>query len=409
MCRIFLFLSFVAWIVPAPPSLAQGVLSAGENHTCMVNQYGKPFCWGANQSGQLGNGKLERLERLPNAVMSTKHDAPLVVSNISAGTSHTCARTAFDSALCWGSNYFGELGDNTANGSLFPVNVRDSTDAGPLNGVSAISTGAYFACAIFNKQVACWGANSIGQLGNGSESASSLPVTLDLDHVAALTTGKQFHACAVTEYRRATCWGQNFNGELGNGGTDDSSIPTDVLGEDGIRPLSNVKDISAGLFHTCALMADTRVLCWGSNNFGELGNGRYTSPLLLATPVIGISGGALHDVVAIAAGNEHTCALISDGSVLCWGDNSSGQLGDNSNLSSRLPVAVLDPSGMRNLANVVAIAAGSDHSCALQGDGTAHCWGNNAWGQLGNGTLNKSPLPVRVDFDTVFRDGYDDN
>jgi len=191
------------------------------------------------------------------------------------------------------------------------------------------------------------------------------------------------------------CWGDNSVGELGNGTGSDSFTPVAVVGPSGVGTLTGVTAISAGYNDTCALISGGTVDCWGYNVAGELGDGT-TTVSSIPVAVIGLSGvGTLTGVTAISGGDYDTCALISGGTVDCWGSNGWGQLGDGTTTDSLTPVAVVGPSEVGSLSGVTAISAGQDDTCALISGGV-DCWGDNYWGQLGNGTTTDSTVPVTV-------------
>jgi alpha-tubulin suppressor-like RCC1 family protein len=244
----------------------------------------------------------------------------------------------------------------------------------------AIASGGSHACAIAGDgTLACWGANAHGQLGDGSTVSSAKPVLARGVHGAAAVAAGAAHTCVLLTSGGVECWGANTNGQLGDGSTTDTATPAQVQGMQ-----SGVAAIAAGLAHTCGLLSTGTVLCWGANANGELGDGKTVDSDVPA-PVTGLSGPA----IAIAAGDAHTCALIKGGAVECWGWNIEGQLG-NGGTDSATPVAVA------GIHTATAISAGGNDTCALLRRGSVLCWGANLDGQLGNGGTSDSFTPVEV-------------
>jgi alpha-tubulin suppressor-like RCC1 family protein len=346
------------------------LISAGGGHTCAVTSTGSVKCWGLNTSGQLGNGTTN--SATPTQVLNL----PSGILAVAAGGQHTCAITPSGGVSCWGLNGSGQLGNGTTKNSSVPVQV-----SGLSSGVAEIAAGGFHTCALTaGGDILCWGRNSRGQLGNGTTKNSSVPVQVSglSSGVAEIAAGG-FHTCALTAGGDVLCWGRNSRGQLGNGTTKKSSVPVQVSGLS-----SSVVEIAAGDAHTCALTAGGGVLCWGAGSFGELGNGAVKGS---STPVSvsGLGSG----VAAVSTGGSHSCALTAGGGVLCWGLNTSGQLGNGTTENSSVPVGV---SGLGS--GVAAIAAGGYHTCARSSTGTVLCWGLNSSGQLGNGTTTNSPTPV---------------
>ena len=254
-------------------------------------------------------------------------------------------------------------------------------------GHDAITAGYEHTCAVLSGgTVQCWGNNSYGQLGDGTTTDSNVPVSVTgLIGVTAITAGLD-HTCALLSAGTVHCWGWNADGELGNGtnagpqtcgASACSTVPVSVGG------LTGVTAISAGYDLTCAVLSGGTVQCWGTNTDGQLGNGTNTDSNVPVS-VTGLTG-----VTAISAGA--TCALLSAGTVQCWGYNKYGQLGNGTNTGSNVPVSVT------GLTGVTAISAGyAKHACALVSDKAIQCWGDNEYGQLGNGTNTKSNVPVSV-------------
>lgn len=279
----------------------------------------------------------------------------------------------------WGNNEFGQLGDGTNIDSNVPVIV-----SGSVNFI-AITGGIFHSLSILSDGlVRAWGANYSGQLGDGTLNDSNIPETvLALMNAIEVAAGV-FHSLALLSDSTVRAWGDNFSGQLGDGTFNSSTIPVSVFG------LTDAIAITAGLNHSLALLSDGTVRAWGGNFFGQLGNGTDTTSNVPVT-VIGLS-----NIIAIAAGGGHSLALLADGTVQAWGQNSNGELGDGTNIDRSTPVQVKGTGGVGFLNNVNAIAAGEFHSLALLNDGTVLAWGNNEYGQLGDGTNIDSNVPVQV-------------
>jgi alpha-tubulin suppressor-like RCC1 family protein len=252
-------------------------------------------------------------------------------------------------------------------------------------GTGALSVGSAHSCALTVKGgVKCWGRNYTGELGDGTTTERHAPVDVSglSSGVVEISAGDG-HTCALTYAGAVKCWGFGASGQLGDGTTEFRRLtPVDVKGL-----ASGVVAISAGSYHTCALTNAGAVKCWGADRGGQVGDGGPTEAGF-STPVdvAGLSGG----VVAISAGAFHTCAVTSAGVVWCWGENAQGQLGDGTRWLRTAPVSV------SGLSSVIKIYAGSGHTCALTTAGAVKCWGENAQGQLGDGTSSSRNAPVSV-------------
>jgi len=354
--------------------LGSGVAAivANEDHTCALTSGGGVKCWGDNKYGQVGDGT------------TTDRDTPVDVTGLGSGVAaiapggnHTCALTSGGGVKCWGDNGYGQLGDGTMTDRSTPVDVT-----GLGSGVAAIAGGRKHTCALMSGGIKCWGYNLYGQLGNGVIGYHTTPTdVVGLGSGVATVAAGTVHTCALTSDGAVKCWGDNRYGQLGDGTTTDRSTPVDVVGLG-----SGVTAIAAGGYHTCALTSGGGVKCWGDNKYGQLGDGT-TSDHTTPVDVSGLGSG----VVAIAAGDDHTCAVTSGGGVKCWGYNYFGQLGDGTTTGHATPV---DVSGLSS--GVVAVTAGTVHTCALTSSGAVKCWGDNGYGQLGDGTTNDHHTPADV-------------
>ena len=348
-------------------------ITAGGSHSCSVTTQGALRCWGANGSGQLGDGTFTNKQAaIPVPGMSSN------VAAVSAGGAFTCSLTTAGGVWCWGANDYGQLGDGTLTQRTTPVAV-----SGLTSGVMAIATGDYHACALTKAGgVKCWGYNSNGQLGDGSLVQKTTPVAVTglSSGVRAIAAGGD-HTCALTLSGAVYCWGDNGNGALGDGTNTRRTIPVAVSGL-----VTAVDTITAGTSHSCALTSAGAVYCWGHNFYGQLGDGTSTNRYA-PVAVTGLGNG----VVALEAGSVHTCALISGGVLKCWGANYYGQLGNGNVVDQRTPVSV---SGLTS--GVVAFSTGANHSCAQIAPDNVNCWGNNSNGQIGDNTTIDRNIPVQV-------------
>jgi hypothetical protein len=347
-------------------------VSAGRSHSCAIRSTGTVWCWGANDAGQLGDGTTNdssvpvEVKQLGNSVVE-----------VSAGDLFTCARKTDGTAYCWGSGAAGQLGNGGLNDSSIPIQVSV-----PGSGVTQISTGDLFACAVnTDGALYCWGGG--GFLGDGTGNASSTPVQVTtLGNAVAEVSAGDTAACARKTDGTLWCWGSNTFGIVGDGTTDDRMTPVPItnLG-------SAVAEVSVGDLFACARKLDSSLSCWGTNDQGQLGDG--TSVNHFAPAAVTALG---NTVASISANGRHACARRTDASLWCWGWNASGELGDGMTASRPLPAQVT-PFG----AGASDVSAGGDHdTCAYRIDGSLWCWGSNAAGKVGDGTTTNRRSPVQV-------------
>jgi len=365
--------------------------AAGFSHTCALISDGTVACWGNGADGQLGTGNTNN-SNIPVAVTGGALENK-TVTQIAAGNNHMCALISDGTVTCWGRGASGQLGTSETNNSNIPVTVT----GGALENktVTQIAAGGQHTCAVVSDAtVACWGNGGNGQLGTGDNNDSLIPVVatggaLENKTVTQITTGGA-HTCALISDGTVTCWGYGGDGQLGTGDNNDSNIPVAVTG--GALTGEAVTQITAGGYHTCALISDGTVTCWGYGYYGQLGTGDNNNSNI----PVAVTGGALENktVTQIATGSDHTCALISNGTVTCWGYGGTGQLGTGETNNSNIPVAVTG--GALENKTVTQIETGAYHTCALVSDGTVTCWGTNSIGQLGTGDTNNSYVPVAI-------------
>jgi len=363
-------------------------VAAGWGHTCILTAAGGVKCWGNNAYGQLGYG--ETVEHRFSAVDVL--DLGSGVIGIGSGGGHTCALTVGGGIRCWGNNKYGQLGDGTAETRNLPVNVN-----GMAQGAGKVAAGWNHSCAVMgNGELKCWGWNYYGQLGDATKATQSKPVNVRRLMEDAIDVAPGWaHTCAITAGGGVKCWGSNEFGQLGDGTNLDSIVPLSIVGlrsssvappvaADGVG--SAAQAVAAGWYHSCALTKTGGVKCWGRNDHGQLGDGT-TASSLIPVEVKGLA----RDVVAVSVGISHSCARTSAGGVKCWGENSAGGLGDGTTTDRREPV---DVAGLST--GVFSVSAGGGFTCVLMLSGGVKCWGYNKMGQLGDGTTVDHPYPADV-------------
>jgi alpha-tubulin suppressor-like RCC1 family protein len=348
-------------------------IAAGGSHSLALNADGTVWAWGDNNFGQLGNGAGGD-SPAPGQVQGLTG-----IIAVAGGADHSLALRSDGTVWAWGRNWYGELGNGITINSSVPVEV-----SGLTNVTAVAASGSHSMALKSDGTVWAWGDNANGQLGNGSTTTSLLPAQVQgLGNAVAVATGA-YHSLALKNDGTVWAWGDNWSGELGNGSTTNSLVPVKVSG------LTNVLTIAAGGAHSLAFNIDGMVWAWGSNSAGQLGKGTSYD-----TSVLPVQVQDLTDVVAAAAGLQHSLAVKRDSTVWGWGSNYEGELGNEALGQILLPIQI------QGMTNVTMVTAGWNHSLALKSDGTVWAWGKNADGQIGNGTTVRSFQPVQVDFGII--------
>ncbi|HEX8831324.1 MAG TPA: hypothetical protein VF705_09175, partial [Longimicrobium sp.] len=365
----FTFTVYVTAEVPsAQTALIQlASISTGGGHVCGLTPQGQAYCWGSNFYGQLGDS-TQTTRTVPAAVHQPQG---VRFDRIYAGTGRTCALTAAGAAYCWGAYVF------TPRPLEHPQGVAFSDMAMGVNHVCAVSTAG---------QAYCWGENAQAQLGDGSVTPSdtAVKVTQPAGVVFQKVGAGQYHSCALDGTGQAWCWGSNYNGQLGD------STTVQRRGATAVRQGSvQFGQLAVGYNHTCALTAVGQAYCWGENYYGNVGDSTQTDrhkPVAVKQTGLTFS--------RITAGSHHTCAVAGTGQAYCWGSNVYGELGNDGSDPEPAPVAV-----HQGGASYIQVSAGSPgaYTCAVATTGSGYCWGNNGDGVLGVGYQNgQQPVPVPV-------------
>jgi len=351
------------------PTPAFTSVAAGGLHTCAVSVDREVWCWGANGSGQLGDGTTTD-RPVPRPVPGLSG-----VEQLALGRVHTCARSGGE-VRCWGDSDFGQAGSAAMTTVTSPRLVAGTDEA------SALVAGDSHNCVLtVSDTVRCWGRGDAGQLGNGSTllrqpAPSNMTGASAVERLAA----GQLHTCVVVA-GAPRCTGLNFEGQLG----DDTRSSRDTL-VDMVGVPADGRGLALGFGHTCLVRGRMDlVFCAGAHDRGQLGDGAPVTRRLTVVQAMGLTG-----VRELTTGNNHNCAVTGSG-VLCWGDNAMGQLGDGTTDDRSVPTPIPAAAGLSGL------SAGGDHTCGVDAGGRVLCWGRNDQGQLGDGTTTprSTPTPVR--------------
>lgn len=403
-------------------------ISLGGYHTCGLKASGMILCWGANWSGQIGDGTTtarstptvlaglslmdmqQRSFQFANDASTcaahmdgtmryvggtTKYEycngtawGPLPSAggvpwkSVSAGGMTTCALRADGAAYCWGYNMFGHLGDGTTTYKYKPTAVI----GGHI--FSQIEAGGGTTCALKDNGAAyCWGPNGSGQVGDGTTTQRTSPTAVSGGHRFAQITVGSYSACGLKDNGEAYCWGQNLNRELGDGTTVSKSIPTPVSGGHLFAKLQS------GQSFTCGIKDNGTAWCWGAGGMGQLGDGAASSS---AIPVA-VSDNHLFTQIG-GRGGSSSCGLKDNGAAYCWGYNGAGQIGDGTTTNRYTPRAV---SGSHIFTEIAVGAYGN--ACGIKNDGVTYCWGDGAYGVIGDGTTTSRSAPRIVIGGHVFK------
>jgi alpha-tubulin suppressor-like RCC1 family protein len=359
-------------------------VSTGAYHTCALKMNGTVECWGRNNEGQLGRGTTQ----------NAGNDYPVAVSNltnavaVAAGGYHTCILLVGGSVQCWGRNTEGQVGDASgADPISAPTPIRTFAT---VPGV-AIAAGGYHSCELMSDAtVMCWGYNHDQQITAGTfgSTYTALPVA-GVAGAVAVTAGA-YHSCALLGNGSADCWGYNHDGETGTSSGVFNTIAISARQLDAATGAGVQGTTAQGGYHTCALLTNGSVSCWGYNGHGELGNGTSSGPQPVGTAV---TANLPASASSVAAGGYHTCAIVG-GAVMCWGADESAQLGRGTSSGDLLLPGVISGTPPPALS----IDAGGYHTCAVFSGAPddVRCWGRNTEGQVGRNSNNFPVDPVTI-------------
>ena len=380
--------------------ISDSIVSGGHNHTVVLKHDGTVWTWGGNTFGQLGDG-TQTDRYTPVQVVGTDGDEFLAnIVAVAAGDLYSMVLKDDGTVWTWGSNTYGQLGDGTTQDKDTPVQVIGEDGEEHLTDIVAIAAEGHSVALREDGTVWTWGSNDSGQLGDGTTEDRDTPVQVVapngdgvLENIVAIAAGR-FHTMALEQDGTVWTWGRN-GGVLGDGTEINRHTPVKVKIFESQEALEEIVFV-AGSDHTLAVKDEGTVFSWGNNLHGQLGDGT-TEDKNAAVQVKGPEGEEdLTEISLVEMGREHSIALKDEGTVWTWGNNQRGQLGNGTNSPSSFPVQVKAPDGEDDLEEVLVVAAGTNHSIAVKADGSIWTWGRNWDGQLGNGSIDDTTLPVQV-------------
>jgi alpha-tubulin suppressor-like RCC1 family protein len=341
-------------------------IASGYTDTCGITSDGSVYCWGRSGYGQLGNGTSSVDSNVPVQAIGIS-----AATQIALGNSYACALISGGTVKCWGHNGNGALGIGDTNESAIYSSPQNVSGVSSVTAIGVYGSGA---CATLSSgSIKCWG-YALGINGGGVNVSS--PTSISGISTASYATNNGNFGCALLSNSTINCWGYNAQGYLGNGNTTNTYTPAQVSG------ITNASQISVGGNSSCALLTTGSLKCWGFNSSGQMGNGTNTSPNSTPVSVTGIT-----TATQISVGGSNACALISGGTIKCWGGYGQGMLGTNTNVDSYTPVVIA------GISNATKVSVGDSHACAILSGGQVKCWGDNSYGQFGNGTTTSSATP----------------
>jgi alpha-tubulin suppressor-like RCC1 family protein len=379
-------------------------ISGGINHMCAIQGNGIGLCWGGDALEQLGNGASGGV-LTPSPVSSNPLPVGSTFVQIDAGGNHSCGLLSSGASFCWGNDSNGQLGHGYAGSSPYPDPVDMPAEL-TNEGFTSISAGIDHSCGITGSgQLFCWGSDTNGQLGNGASSGFGVPHPISASNVMGMPASKEMalghdFGCDLAAFGAIFCSGNNSLGQLGNGGISGGTTSPVPINDGMVTGVKSFRSIAAGNFHSCGLTAENNLFCWGSGTSGQLGqgSGSVSSADPVAVDTINLPTNVRFQ--SIALGDGHSCGVASNGMAFCWGNGTSGRLGTGNTTNYNRPEQVLNT----NLAageKFKSVALGMNHSCGLTTVGNVFCWGDDLYGQLGNGTGSTSPVTLPVAIETA--------
>ena len=376
-------------------------LSGGNNHSCGITNMGNSYCWGWGYA--LGTGATTSYDLPTSMVSEANMSADEKLIKIFSGSSHSCGISTSGKTYCWGIGGDGRLGNNSQADNLEPVAVDTTNLTQPMKFLE-VSTYGNHSCGITSSgKVFCWGDNSNGQLGDSTFINKASPTEVDSSNLAtnemftSVTVGKN-HSCGLTNLYKAFCWGSGSVGQLGTGSIlPNQDIPMSV-DSSSFSPSEVFTKLASGNLFSCGLTNLSNIYCWGEGALYRLGNGSSTTKP--KPEKVTLSNLAAGEKFIDFDSDTHSCAVTNYSNVFCWGNNTFGQIGDGTTINRDIPYQI-DSSNLSGNEKFKSVSVGEEHSCGVTNQSRVYCWGKNSNGEIGDdSTINRS-IPESIDMSNL--------
>jgi uncharacterized repeat protein (TIGR02543 family) len=381
-------------------------VSLGWSHSSALTSEGRIFTWGNNDYGQLGDGTTTNRTTPTEITSQFNLHAGESIIQVSLGIFHSSAITSEGRIFTWGNNGYGQLGDGTTNNNrTTPTEITSQFNLPAGESIIIVSLSFDHSSALTSEgRIFTWGNNFYGQLGDGTTTNRTTPTEITSqfnlyagETIIQVSLGYS-DSSALTSQGRIFTWGINNSGQLGDGTTTNRTTPTEITSQFNLHAGESIIQASLGWGHSSALTSEGRIFTWGNNFYGQLGAGTTTNR---NTPTEITSHFNIHTgetIIQVSLGIFHSSAITSEGRIFTWGYNGFGQLGDGTTTDRAIPTEITSQFNLHIGETIMQVLFKSYHSSALSSEGRILMWGNNGYGQLGDGTYYSRLTPVMVSF-----------
>lgn len=381
----------------------QAIELGGFGSSSVITTDNRVFTWGSNGSGSLGNNTTNS-QRTPTEIthqFELNSGETIVKMHMASGRS--AALSSEGRMFIWGDNKDGHLGDGTTINRIKPMDITDRFNLGTSETIESIGLSWTHAGALTSEgRLFTWGSNSNGQLGDNTNTDRMFPLDITSrfnlqpdEIITAINFSESYHASAITSKGRVFMWGANRNGQLGDNSLNNRWVPKDITEFFNLQTETDetIEQISLGFLHSAALTSNGRVLTWGMNHMGQLGDGSSTTRRVPTDITRQFNLLPNETIISVQLASTHSSALTSTGRLFMWGLNFDGQLGNNSNNNSSSPVDITPRFNFSDGEKIILVSMGSNHSSALTSKNRLFLWGSNTFGELGDQTRNNRQVP----------------